>query len=105
MPKINFVLNNGKIKQVQAVSGISLMEVAHQNNIYEIEGACGGALSCATCHVIIHENYYDTVEKIMPKKDDEEGMLDFAFNITKTSRLSCQIIIDHKLDGLIVKIP
>jgi len=105
MPKIKFILNNDTIREVNAPIGLSVMEIAHQNGIYEIEGACGGALSCATCHVIIEESFHKLSEKNNPRKEEEEDMLDLAFGITKTSRLSCQIIMCDELNGLIVKVP
>ena len=105
MPKIKFIFDDGEIKEVEAPNGLSVMEIAHQNDIYEIEGACGGSLSCATCHVVVDKNFYDILEEVIPKKEDEDDMLDLAFGLTKTSRLSCQIIMQDKLDGLTVKIP
>ena len=74
MPKIKFVHDNGDVKELEAPNGLSVMEIAHQNGIYEIEGACGGSLSCATCHVIVDKNFYDTLEKVIPKKEDEDDM-------------------------------
>ncbi|MFK7760764.1 MAG: 2Fe-2S iron-sulfur cluster-binding protein [Candidatus Midichloriaceae bacterium] len=105
MPKIKFIFDDGEIKEVEAPNGLSIMEIAHQNDIYEIEGACGGSLSCATCHVVVDKNFYDILEEVIPKKEDEDDMLDLAFGLTKTSRLSCQIIMQDKFDGLTVKIP
>ena len=105
MPKIKFVFDDGEIKEVEAPNGLSVMEIAHQNDIYEIEGACGGSLSCATCHVVVDKNFYDILEQVIPKKEDEDDMLDLAFGLTKTSRLGCQIIMQDKFDGLTVKIP
>jgi 2Fe-2S ferredoxin len=107
MPKIKFLFEGtSKEKEVDAQNGLSVMEIAHKNNIFEIEGACGGSLSCATCHVIVEKDfYYDLLEKLMPKSEEEEEMLDLVFNLTKASRLSCQIIMRDELDGLIVKIP
>ena len=105
MPKIKFLFEDGRVKEVNAPNGLSIMEIAHRNGIYEIEGSCGGSLSCATCHVIIDEKFYNLVEKIIPRTDEEDNMLDLAFNLTKTSRLSCQIIMQDELDGLVVKIP
>jgi len=105
MPKIKFVHDNGDVKELEAPNGLSVMEIAHQNGIYEIEGACGGSLSCATCHVVVDKNFYDTLEKVIPKKEDEDDMLDLAFGLTKTSRLSCQIIMQDEFDGLTVRIP
>ena len=105
MPKIKFIFDDGEIKEVEAPNGLSVMEIAHQNDIYEIEGAGGGSLSCATCHVVVDKNFYDILEEVIPKKEDEDDMLDLAFGLTKTSRLSCQIIMQDKFDGLTVKIP
>ncbi len=105
MPKIKFIFDDGEVKEVEAPNGLSVMEIAHQNDIYEIEGACGGSLSCATCHVVVDKNFYDILEQVIPKKEDEDDMLDLAFGLTKTSRLSCQIIMQDKFDGLTVKIP
>ena len=105
MSKIKFIYQDGKEKEVSCSNGLSVMEIAHENGIYDIEGACGGSLSCATCHVIIEKKFYDILEKIAPKKVEEEDMLDLAFGLTKTSRLSCQIIMHEKLNGLIVNIP
>ena len=105
MPKIKFIFDDGETKEVEAPNGLSVMEIAHQNDIFEIEGACGGSLSCATCHVVVDKNFYDILEEVIPKKEDEDDMLDLAFGLTKTSRLSCQIIMQDKFDGLTVKIP
>ncbi len=100
MPRIIFVTPQGE-KVIKAQEGLSLLEVAHQNNI-DIEGACGGCLACATCHVIIDKEWYDKLEET---KEEEKDMLDLAFGLTETSRLSCQIIITKELDGLKVYLP
>ncbi|MFQ3307267.1 MAG: 2Fe-2S ferredoxin [Candidatus Midichloriaceae bacterium] len=105
MPKISFVLRDGTVREVDAPIGLSVMEIAHKNNIFEIEGACGGSLSCATCHVIVDESINDKLESICAKKEEEDDMLDLAFGVAKTSRLCCQIIMSDNLDGLKVKIP
>jgi ferredoxin len=105
MAKIKFIYSDKRIKEVEAQNGLSIMEIAHQNDIYEIEGACGGSLSCATCHVTVDQTSYNILEKIEPKKEEEEEMLDLAFNLTKTSRLSCQIIMQESFDGLSIQIP
>ena len=60
--------------------GQHLLDVAHENNV-ELEGACGGELACSTCHLIFPKDIYDT----LPEKDDEEeDMLDLAFEVTET---------------------
>ncbi len=82
--------------------GISLLEVAHKNDV-PLEGACEGSLACSTCHVIIED---EKVYKGLPEaKEEEEDMLDLAFGLTHTSRLGCQIILTEQLDGLTVRLP
>lgn len=105
MPKITFIFSNGNTQEVEATNGLSIMEIAHQNNIYEIEGACGGALSCATCHVVVEDSFYNLLDQQNAKNEDEDDMLDLVFSPSKTSRLSCQIIMEDKLDGMSIKIP
>jgi len=101
MVKITFVLRNGEEKEVDAPIGLSVLEVAHRNNI-DLEGACEGSLACSTCHVIVDQQFFD---KIPSASEDEEDMLDLAFGLTTTSRLGCQINITEDMEGLRVKLP
>ncbi len=101
MPKITFILRDGTKKEIDAPSGLSLLEVAHENDI-DIEGACEGSLACSTCHVIIDPEWY---KKLAEPTEDEEDMLDLAFELTHTSRLGCQIIMSDALDGIEIKVP
>lgn len=101
MAKIIFIKQNGEQIQIDAPLGLSVLEIAHQNNI-DLEGACEGSLACSTCHVIVGEDWYDVLS---PATEDEEDMLDLAFGLTHTSRLGCQIIMTDELDGLVVKLP
>ena len=78
------------------------MEGAVQNNIPGIDADCGGSMACATCHVYVKEEWFDKLDK---KEDGEEDMLDTAYEPNKNSRLSCQLIVSEKLDGLIVHLP
>ncbi len=106
MPKMTFIMPDGTANEVEAPLGLSVMEIAQKHNIEQIEGACGGSLACATCHVYVHP---DWSEKTMPdggeKSLEEEDMLDLAFDVRKTSRLSCQIMMDTDFDGLVVALP
>lgn len=105
MAEIKFILKNGEEKIVEAQDGLSLMEVALQNEIEGIEGTCGGGLACATCHAYIHPDYK---QKTLPDEEiseDEEDMLDLAFDVRDSSRLCCQIIVDEDLDGLTLGLP
>ncbi len=101
MPKIYFVTQSGESIEIDAPLGLSLLEVAHQNDI-DLEGACEGSLACSTCHVIVDEKWYDKLPKAT---EDEEDMLDLAFGLTQTSRLGCQIVMTPELEGLMVKLP
>lgn len=87
---------------VDSVAGLTLMEAALENNVPGILAECGGACSCATCQVFIDENWRDRVGQPNAMEDD---MLDFAYERRENSRLSCQIVLDESLDGLIVYIP
>ncbi|MFI4955284.1 MAG: ferredoxin family 2Fe-2S iron-sulfur cluster binding protein [Gammaproteobacteria bacterium] len=92
--------DNNKIK-IDAPNGISVLEVAHANDI-SLEGACEGSLACSTCHVIVASEFYNKLPKA---SEGEEDMLDLAFGLTHTSRLGCQIIISDELEGLTLSLP
>src|ERR1043165_5306950 len=101
MPKMVFIERDGNRREVDAPLGLSVLEIAHRNDI-DIEGACEGSLACSTCHVVIDPEWYDVLEAAT---EDEEDMLDLAFGLTHTSRLGCQIIMTEELDGLTVTLP
>ena len=102
MPKMTFVSPDGKTrKEVDAPIGLSVLEIAHRNDI-DLEGACEGSLACSTCHVVVEKEWFD---KLAPASEDEEDMLDLAFGLTHTSRLGCQIRMSEELDGLTVTLP
>lgn len=101
MPKMVFVQRDGTRKEVDAPLGLSVLEIAHRHGV-DIEGACEGSLACSTCHVIVDPSWF---AKLATPTEDEEDMLDLAFDLQETSRLGCQIIMTEKLDGLVVKLP
>ena len=100
MPKITFI-EEGKEKTFDAANGLSVLEIAHDNNI-DLEGACEGSLACSTCHVIVREEDFN---KLAEAEEEEEDMLDLAFGVTHTSRLGCQIIMSDELDGITIEVP
>ena len=102
MPKITFVAADGTSRTVDAEIGATVMETAIKNGVPGIEAECGGACACATCHVYVDPAWTDIAGKPEPT---EEDMLDFAFDIRPNSRLSCQIKVSDKLDGLVVQTP
>ena len=102
MPKITYIESSGKSHTINVPNGLTVMEGAVQNNIPGIDADCGGGMACATCHVYVKEDWYD---KINVKSEGEDDMLDQAYEPSKFSRLSCQISVTDKLDGLIVNLP
>ena len=102
MVKITFIDSSGHSRDVAAETGATVMETAVRNAVPEIEAECGGACACATCHVYVDPAW---VEKTGKPEPMEEDMLDFAFDVQPTSRLSCQIKVRHDLDGLTVRTP
>ena len=102
MAKITFVAHDGTKFDVDAENGSTVMENAIKNSVPGIEAECGGACACATCHVFVDEAW---VDKTGAAEAMEEDMLDFAYDVRPTSRLSCQIKITDELDGLIVQVP
>ena len=102
MPKIIFMEHDGSKHEVDASTGVTLMEAAIQNSVPGIDADCGGACACATCHVYVHQEW---VTKVGDRNDMEQSMLDFAENVSDASRLACQISIDEHLDGLTVSMP
>ena len=101
MPKMVFVEQDGSRREVDAPLGLSVLEVAHKHGV-DIEGACEGSLACSTCHVIVDGAWFG---KLAKPTEDEEDMLDLAFDLQETSRLGCQIIMTEALDGLVVRLP
>jgi ferredoxin, 2Fe-2S len=102
MIKITYIDAEGTSRTVDAEEGATVMETAVRNGIPGIEAECGGACSCATCHVYVDEEWEAATGQPQPM---EEDMLDFAFDVRPNSRLSCQIRVRPELDGLVVRTP
>ena len=98
--KIKVIDRDGNKHELEGDSNSTLMEILRDADL-GIEAACGGCCACATCHVYINDQW---LEKISPKDDDEESMLDQAFDVRNTSRLSCQISLSDELDGIELEI-
>ena len=101
MLHIIFIEGNSTKKTAPAELGQTILEVARANDI-NIEGACGGNMACATCHLVVNQNWYN----ILPRPSiDESDMLELANGLTPTSRLGCQIKVTEELNGLILSVP
>ena len=101
MPKLIVINTDGERRELDVAVGKSIMQAVRDNG-YDLEGACEGALACATCHVHVDAAWYPKLDSI---SIDETDMLDFADEPSGTSRLSCQIVMDDELDGLVVNVP
>lgn len=102
MPKITFITHDGERYDVDSAAGTTVMEAAVKNRVPGIEGECGGACACATCHVYVDDAW---VARTGEPDTMEEDMLDYAIDVGPTSRLSCRIKVKAELDGLVVRIP
>ena len=82
----------------EAKSGVSICDNLLEHDI-DIDHACEKACACTTCHVVVREGY-----KSLPEPGEkEEDLLDKAWGLEPTSRLSCQAIVENQ--DLVVEIP
>lgn len=87
---------------VEGRPGMSLMQNIRNAGIQELEAICGGALSCATCHVYVES--IPAGAELPAKSRDEEDLLDASDCLQSDSRLSCQLVFDSALDGMCVTV-
>jgi ferredoxin len=99
--KVRFLTPEGSRVEADAGEGESLLAVAQAKGM-PLEGTCEGQMACSTCHVIVAPEWFS---KLSEASADEEDMLDLAAGVARTSRLSCQIVLDPSLDGIEVTIP
>ncbi len=102
MPRVTFITHDGQAHPVDAQAGLSLMRAAVDHGIPGIDGDCGGACACATCHVFIDPAWQAATGG---RGEVEEQMLSFASGALPHSRLACQITVGDALDGLVVRMP
>ena len=86
----------GEVHELNAEKGSTLMEIIRDAGL-DIEAACGGCCACATCHVYV---VFEKINLLNVIDDDEESMLDQAFDVKKNSRLACQIEYTNEMDGI-----
>jgi len=83
---------------IEAPAGKSLCDALLDNDV-EIEHACEKSCACTTCHVVIREGFNSLEEA----EEKEEDLLDRAWGLEATSRLSCQVVLGDT--DLVVEIP
>jgi len=101
MPKVIIVDRAGRDGALEAQEGLSLMENIRNAGYDELLALCGGSCSCATCHVYVND---DWIAEVGVATGDELELLDCSDHRTPGSRLSCQIDIGSRHDGLRVTI-
>ena len=99
--KINWKLKDGSVLPVDANIGWTFLDVAHKFEI-DLEGACAGVCACSTCHLIFEDDVFDGLPEASETEDD---MLDQAFQLTHTSRLGCQVLVQEHHEGITVQLP
>ena len=97
MSQVYITDRNGTDLSIDIRPGASLMQAITDAGISDLLALCGGVCSCATCHVYIEG---EPPEELSPLSDDENDLLDFSSHRQENSRLSCQIRLNHALDGL-----
>ena len=102
MVKVTYIEAGGTEHHVDVPVGLTVMDGAKRFTIPGIDGDCGGACACATCHVYVEDG---GLQRLPPMEEIEHEMLDFAFDVQENSRLSCQIKLDASLENLVVKCP
>lgn len=83
---------------IDATPGTSICDVLLSNGI-EIEHACEKSCACTTCHVVVREGF-DSLEAA---EEIEEDLLDKAWGLEPSSRLSCQALVNQA--PLVIEIP
>lgn len=102
MPQATFICPDGARRAVDLSIGTNLMRAATDRGIDGIVGDCGGAMSCATCHVFVDEAF---LPGLPPMEPNEDQILDYtAAGRRSNSRLACQIVMNEALHGIVVTI-
>jgi 2Fe-2S ferredoxin len=98
---VRYIESNGTVHEIEVSNGTTLMQAAVSQMVPGIEGDCGGACACATCHIYVDAEWQEKCGEI----DELEGaVMDFAYDVTDESRLSCQIKMSDELDGISIRI-
>lgn len=100
--RVTFIESDGSVHSGDTEEGQSLMRAAQELDVPGVVAECGGMCACATCHCYVDPEWIDKLE---PKSELEEGMLEGAWEPGPTSRLTCQIVVDDRIDGIVLRVP
>ena len=101
MASLIVTTRGGDTRTLAATAGLSVMEIVRDGGIDELLAACGGCLSCGTCHVVVDPAQ---AAQLSAASTEELDLLDGLDSRAPTSRLACQIAFQDRLDGLRVTI-
>jgi len=101
MITIDVTARDGTLHKVSGEPGMTLLEAIRDGLVDDLLALCGGCCSCATCHVYIGDS---NPELFAPASADEDDLLDVSAHRQLDSRLSCQVVLASRLDGLSVTI-
>lgn len=101
MIRVRFIGPDGTVQEARGAEGARLLDIAQAAG-QPLEGTCDGDMACATCHVVVDPADFP---RLPAAREEEEELLDLAYNATRTSRLACQIKLTTALDGLAVRVP
>lgn len=102
MAKITYIEFDGTRHAIEVAPGLSIMQGAISNNVHGIIAECGGACSCATCHVYVDDAW---LNKLGEPSELEQAMLEAVCDLQSNSRLACQLQVTEELDGLVLRMP
>jgi ferredoxin len=102
MIRVLFLMPDGSLDhEVEAPAGTNLLDLAQAEGL-PLEGACEGQMACSTCHVVVAKEDF---ARLPPASEEEDDLLDFAWQVRPTSRLACQITLTEDLATLTVQMP
>lgn len=102
MATVTFIAADGTPHVINAQEDLSLMENAVGQGVESIEAVCGGNAYCGTCRVYPEGEWRAVLGEAT---EIELPMIEAAGDETAGVRLSCQIRVTPRLDGLVVRTP
>jgi ferredoxin len=102
MTLVRFVSADGNhIQEVRGAPGERLLDLAQAHG-QPLEGTCEGQMACSTCHVVVAREDF---RRLPPASEEEDDLLDLAWQVRRTSRLACQINLTEEMGTLTVQMP
>ena len=101
MTAVNITTRDGQTHSLECRDGVSLMENIRAHGLHELLALCGGNCSCGTCHVQVEPQAF---ARLPAMREDENYLLAISTHRSPTSRLSCQLVVEPAMAGLLARI-